>query len=203
LQRDVSDVAALIEEFGGAAHVVGNSMGAIVSLRLLVARPELVASMAVHEPPLLGLLAGPAEWKPVLEVVNPRVGAVLELVASGRHAEAAERFVEEVALGPGQWALLPAERRYTLVRNAPTFLEETQDPSTYSLELAALKDVIVPVLISDGAQSPPFFGPIAQIVSKALGRATTYTFKEAGHVPHQTHPNEFVNVVGAFFSDAK
>ena len=57
--EDAADLATLIEHLGdGPVHVAGNSYGAIVTLTLVTTRPELVASAAVHEPPVLELLEG-------------------------------------------------------------------------------------------------------------------------------------------------
>src|SRR5574338_744446 len=53
LDEDVADLAELIGSNGLApVHVIGNSGGAIVSLKLAAFRPELLASLVVHEPPL-------------------------------------------------------------------------------------------------------------------------------------------------------
>jgi pimeloyl-ACP methyl ester carboxylesterase len=104
LDDDVHDLAALIEYLDAApAHLAGNSLGATICLRLLASRPDLVASVSAHEPPLFGLLAGAPSWEPTLDELQRRVGAVIELIARKRAPEAAERFVEDVALGRGGW----------------------------------------------------------------------------------------------------
>jgi pimeloyl-ACP methyl ester carboxylesterase len=52
VEKDVADLALLIDSQGlQPAHVVGNSFGASIALKLAAARPDLVASLAVHEPP--------------------------------------------------------------------------------------------------------------------------------------------------------
>ncbi len=57
--EDAADLAGLIEHVGGQpVHVAGNSYGAIVTLTLVISRPELVATATVHEPPLWALLEG-------------------------------------------------------------------------------------------------------------------------------------------------
>ena len=51
------DVARLIEHLGaGAAAVLGSSGGAVTALALAASRPELVAAVVAHEPPLHELL---------------------------------------------------------------------------------------------------------------------------------------------------
>jgi pimeloyl-ACP methyl ester carboxylesterase len=114
---------------GAPAHLVGNSFGATIVLKLAVARPDLVASLAVHEPPLLGLLGD----DPVLVEVRQRIGAVVAALQSGEAELGARQFVETIALGPGAWATLPAETRQTFVVNAPTWLDEVDDQEAYVL----------------------------------------------------------------------
>lgn len=53
--RDADDVASLLE---GGAHLVGHSYGGVVALLAAARRPEAVRSLAVIEPPALGLVRG-------------------------------------------------------------------------------------------------------------------------------------------------
>jgi pimeloyl-ACP methyl ester carboxylesterase len=201
LDADVRDLAALIEQLDAApAHLAGNSLGATICLRLLASRPDLVESVSAHEPPLFGLLAGDPTWEPALEEVQRRVGAVLELIAQDRTPEAAERFVDEVALGPGTWAQLPSEERQRFIRHATTFAEENADPGMYGIELTTLADVTTPVLLTGAAASPPLFEPVLERLAATLPRAERHRFPDAGHLPHLTHPDEYLDAVTDFAS---
>ena len=199
LDDDVHDLAALIEHLDAVpTHLVGNSLGATICLRLLASRPDLVASVSAHEPPVFGLLAGDPTWEPALEELQRRVGAVLELIAQDRTPEGAERFVEDVALGPGAWAQLPPEERQRFIRHAATFAEENADPSMYGIELAALRRVTTPVLLTGGAASPALFEPVLERLVATLPRAERHRFPQAGHLPHVTHPDEYLDAVTDF-----
>jgi pimeloyl-ACP methyl ester carboxylesterase len=201
LDDDVHDLAALIEHLDAVpAHLAGNSLGATICLRLLASRPDLVASVSAHEPPLFGLLAGDPSLAPALEELQRRVGAVLELIAQDRTREAAERFVDEVALGPGAWAQLPPQERQRFIRHAATFAEENADPSMYGIQLAALEGVTTHVLLSGGAASPALFQPVLERLAATLPRAERHAFPEAGHLPHVTHPDEYLDAVTDFFA---
>lgn len=76
---------------------------------------------------------------PLLEGVNQGIGAVVERIASGDHAGAAEQFVEPLALGPGTWTRLPQELQKTLIENAATFLDEESDPEQLGFDLDWIK----------------------------------------------------------------
>lgn len=197
--EDADDLGALIEQLGLApAHVVGNSGGAAIALRLAGKRPELFRTLVAHEPPLMALLEGRSEFAPMLEAFNERIPPVVGLLQAGDMEGAARRFVETIAFGPGAWDTLPQPVRDTFVRNAPTFLDETNDSDGLSIDLNSLARFDKPALVTTGTDSAPFFKPIAEIVAHALPRSTVYTFEGAGHVPHLSHPQAYVDVVRPF-----
>jgi pimeloyl-ACP methyl ester carboxylesterase len=196
---DVDDLAELIATSHGApAHVVASSFGAIVALNLAVKRPDLFASLAIHEPPLIGLLGN----DPVLSAVQQRIGAVVATLQSGQTEWGAQQFVETVALGPGRWAQLSPEMQQTFIFNAPTWLDEMNEPGAFTLDLERLARFHQPALISRGDQSPPFFGAILERIAAALPQSQRNTFRGAGHIPHLTHPDEFASVVSGFINAA-
>ena len=139
--EDAADLAGLIEHLDGRpVHVAGNSYGAIVTLTLLIARPDLVVTATVHEPPLWGLLEGIPDQVLIdaLSAADADLAVVRDLISSGDHRDAAEHFVEHIALGPGTWDQLPEPFRAVLEANASTFLDELADPTAGSIDAAAL-----------------------------------------------------------------
>jgi pimeloyl-ACP methyl ester carboxylesterase len=197
--QDVADLGALIRHLDFApALIVGNSFGAIVVLGLATRQPDLFRGLSVHEPPLLGLLAGDSAYEPMLDEVNRRIEAVLELIRQGDAAGASERFVETVAVGPGGWAQLPPTLRQTFVENASTFLDESRDPDWLTLDLEALSRFPQPALLTQGDQSPPFFLAIISKIKAALPGANVRTLAGASHIPHVSHPHEFIETLAAF-----
>ena len=195
--EDAEDLAELIERLDLApAHVVGNSGGAAIALRLAAKRPELCRSLVVHEPPLIGLLEDRAEFQAVVEGFYARVEAVVELLKAGEMEAGARRFVETLAFGPGAWDSLPQPMRDTFVRNAPTFLDEINDPEGLTVDLSSLHAFDRPSLVTTGTESPPFFKPITEAVAQALPSSTSHAFEGAGHVPHVSHPAVYVKIVG-------
>jgi pimeloyl-ACP methyl ester carboxylesterase len=201
IHDDVDDLAALIEHLDlSPAFVAGNSWGAIITLRLAIKRPDLVRAIACHEPPLIALIADDPEVGPLAEAVRVRLAAVIERLAAGDDAGGAELFVETVAMGPGMWAKLPPALQRTFVENGPTYLDECRDPDQQSIDLDEVATISSPALISHGDQSPAFFPAIAAIVAAAIPGVEERLFAGAGHVPHTTHANEYVDAITAFFS---
>ncbi len=196
IEEDVADLASLIRNTSsGPAHVAGNSFGAAIALKLAAADPDLFASIIAHEPPLLGMLGNDS----MLGALHERIAAVLTLLRSGSMEAGARQFVDTVALGPGMWDKLPPDMRRTFVFNAPTFLDEQNEPdAVMTLDLARLSAFNRPALVTDGDQSPPFFARIQDRILPALPGATRHTFRGGGHVPHLTHADEYVAVVTRF-----
>jgi pimeloyl-ACP methyl ester carboxylesterase len=197
--EDVADLAALIEHVGlGPAWVAGNSFGASITLRLAAQRPDLLRGVIAHEPPLFALLANDPATAPLLEEFTTKSGAVVERIARGDHAGAAEQFVEKIALGRGAWAQLAPEMRQTLIENAPTFLDEANDPEQIAFDTAWIKAFPRPALLTQGTESPPAFPPVVAKLAAALPMAELVSFPGAGHIPHITHPDAYVEVTRSF-----
>ena len=199
VHEDVDDLAALIERVAdGAAHVVGNSFGAAISLRLAARYPEQVRTVTAHEPPLVMLLASNPATEAVVADVAARIASVTGLLAADEIPAAAQQFVETVALGPGQWPLLPPELQQTFIRNAATFLDESNDPEALTIDLATLRNYSKPALLTQGTASPPFFGLILDQVAAHLQRAQRQVIDGAGHVPQTTHPQQYAEALIRF-----
>jgi pimeloyl-ACP methyl ester carboxylesterase len=198
-QEDEEDLAALVEALDFApAHVAGNSFGASISLGLASRRPELFRSVIVHEPPLTDIVADDPQLHPLMKQAQEKIESVLQQLEAGDIPGGTRRFVEEVALGPGMWEQLPEQARNTFINNAPTWLDEQRNPHWADLDLTALSRFSAPVLLTQGDQSPPWFRSIISKLAETLGQAERTTYSGAGHVPHQTHPHDYVATVARF-----
>jgi pimeloyl-ACP methyl ester carboxylesterase len=194
-----ADLAALIEALGcGPAHIAGTSFGASIALGVASRRPDLVRSVVAHEPPLISVVAS----DPAVAEAQARVGAVLGRVRDGDVVGGARQFVEEVALGPGAWQMMPDPMRATMIDSAPAFVAEQLDPNWASVDVADLRAVACPVLMTQGDHSPPWFRTIVARLVDAIGGARLHTYRGAGHAPHVTHPAAYLEAVGAFLGGA-
>lgn len=199
VREDVADLAALLEHLGLVpAWMVGNSFGASITLRLACEHAELFRGLIAHEPPLFSLLDNDPGLARLFSDVQRKLRAVVERIASGDHPGATEQFVETVALGPGNWATIPPDIRQAMIENAPTFLDEANDPEALAFELEWINDFSKPALLTRGDQSPPAFAPVITRLSRALPHAEIVTLPGAGHVPHETHPDAYVEAVIKF-----
>ncbi len=125
------------------------------------------------------------------------MGPVLELIARGEAEAATRKFVENIIVGPDAWELMPEEERASMV-NAHTFAGEALDSAWAEIDLDGLKVIAFPVLLTQGDQSPPSFSKILARLANAIESAEVRTLPGAGHLPHMTHPAEYVAVISRF-----
>jgi pimeloyl-ACP methyl ester carboxylesterase len=199
--EDAADLAGLIEHVSsGPVHVVGNSYGGNIALTLVTTRPDLIASAAVHEPPLWSVLHGTRDPALVsgLAAADAEFAVVRDLIGSGDHRGAAEHFIDHVALGPGMWAQLPDALRSVLASNASTFLDELADETALSIDTAALASTSVPLLLTHGTESPLLFPAVIAELAQLVPGARVEVLEGAGHIQHTTHTEDWVARLVAF-----
>jgi pimeloyl-ACP methyl ester carboxylesterase len=200
--QDAEDLAALIADLGPErAHVVGNSFGGAIVLTLVTLRPEVVASAAVHEPPVFGLLEG-LDDEAVTRDLEETIRAeerVRDLLVEGRDEDAARHFVDQVAFGPGAWDLLPVEKQAMFIQNARTYLDELDDPDALTLDAAALAATTVPLRLTHGTVSPPTLLASTRQVAHLVPGAELEILDGVGHVPQLSHPQLLVESLLRFW----
>jgi pimeloyl-ACP methyl ester carboxylesterase len=104
--------------------------------------------------------------------------------------------VEEVAFGPGAWENeLPPAVRATFVRNAPTFLDELQDPTQLSIDKDALAHLEIPVHVTEGSESPPVFIRVIDRLVDLIPRVTRETIQGTTHGSHLTTPERYIAII--------
>ncbi|MFE0605380.1 alpha/beta fold hydrolase [Streptomyces sp. NPDC058892] len=195
--QDEDDLAALIEMVGAPVHVAASSFGGSVALGLAARRPELLRSLAVHEPPLTAVVAGDPELDRLMREAQPPIDAVMADIRAGDPEAGARRFVEEVVFGSGAWDGMPEPARRTFVTNAPTAADEQGDPDGNAVDLAGLSGYPGPVMLSKGTDSPPWFGAIVDRLARVIPGAQVRTLHGEGHVPHLTAPQRYAdNLLG-------
>ncbi len=199
VEEDVDDLIGLIEHLNlTPAYITGNSFGAIITLRTAAKRPDLFRKMIIHEPPLMGLIKDNPNTKEAFEMLNSRVKAVMDLIAAGQMEKATETFMETLGMGPGTWAKLPEMAQKTFIYNAPTWYDEVLDTNSLVMDLDTLSVFKKPALLSTGSISPIFFPTIMDIIMKAIPQHKRIIIEGAGHVPHLSHPDKYIEIVTAF-----
>ena len=145
----------------------------------------------------MGLLADDPQTASLLEQQRPHLAAVVGNLANGGQAGAKE-FIDDVAVGPGIWDLLPQDQRAMLIRNAPTFLDEASNPQSFEVDRDAVSSIEQPVLLTQGSEGPPVYGKVLDKLEALLPNVERHTIASAGHTPMLTHPEQYADVVSEF-----
>jgi pimeloyl-ACP methyl ester carboxylesterase len=193
VDEDGDDLTALMDAVGLApAHVVTNSFGGNIAVRLATRRPEVFRSLTCHEPPLWSLLADDPDGLAMLQAGSASLASVGRRIAEGDNEGGARQFVEEVAFGPGAWDQFPPADREMFVHNAPTFLDELQDPNQLVIDRDELARLGIPVHLTQGTESPPAFALVIDQLTALIPGATRETIEGAGHTPQVTLPEPWI-----------
>jgi pimeloyl-ACP methyl ester carboxylesterase len=196
---DAEDLAALLESTGlYPAHVLGSSMGGSVALRLAERRPELFRSLLLHEPPVFDLIRTDPKWEAQTAALYQQLEGIAEEIRSGQSELAAREFWQVFGGDSRGWDRLRPEWRSNFAAHAPTWLEEFEDPAAVSADPATLSEFLMPTLVTDGSDSPPWLKEISRRLAGLFPNATYRRLPHTGHLPHLTNPGLFLGVVQAF-----
>jgi pimeloyl-ACP methyl ester carboxylesterase len=199
---DVADLAGLLEAVDLLpVHVVTYSYGGAVALRLAADRPELVRSIAIHEPPLFGMLIDQPATAAEGERFLRGISEIRDLVARREVAEAARQVVEVFSLAPGAWERLPPNVRAEFAARMDRWVEEYTDPDSLRPPSAALPELLLPVLLTGGAESPSFLREIRGALARELPNVTEVDLPGVGHAPHLTHPVDYAGLLLSFLME--
>ncbi len=193
VQEDARDLARLLEATElYPAHVVAEDSGGAVALRLALDRPELVRSLALHEPTCVDLL-------PTRDsTVHDRLATIRAQVATGA-AEAAVREYLRTFAGPHeQWGELEPARQERLLAAASAWAMELSDPEALRPDARALRGVSLPVLVTTGGKSPPVAAAVDAALLDLLPNGRGQTLEDGGHFVAWTDPDLYVGVLGTF-----
>jgi alpha-beta hydrolase superfamily lysophospholipase len=174
IEREVEDIAAVIEAAGGRAHLYGSSSGAALGMHAAAAGLP-ITKLAMWEPPYS------VNGRPDLPADTASV--YRELVATGRRGDAAEYFMAKVVGMPPEFVAqarqAPWWPRQEALAHTPAYDAEVMGDYTIPAELA--RSVPVPTLILIGGASFGFFGPTADALVELIPDARRQVLEGQQH----------------------
>lgn len=207
-QREIEDIEALVDEFGGSAFLFGNSSGAILALEVARKMPNKVKKLALFEPPFIIDDSRPPLPEDYVEQLNAAT-------AAGRPGDAVEIFMTKALLIPADFV--------NMMRNAPmnqTFGDSAgaKPPEWADMEKIAhtlaydgmiVKDFLAgkplpkrwssftgPTLVIVGGNSEPFFHDGAQALVDGMPNARRHILEGQDHA---VSPTALAPVIVEFF----
>ena len=203
--EDAGDLVAIIDALGpDAVHLVGNSAGALIVLTVAALHPDRCRTVAAHEADATSLLiADPdPEMQAALAADQAADERVREMLEAGEHEAAARLFIDDIVFGPGTFDSLPPERTARWVANAPTFLDELNDPDDRTLEVDLLAESPVPILLTEGTESPLVMRRTTEALAARLPNAELVVLEGADHVPYLTSTELYLDTLFDFHARA-
>jgi len=198
--RMVDDIIAYVDSTERPTGLVGWSAGATLALAVTEAQPTAVTKVAVHEPPLGGLMD--EQQRAARRYAVARMG---EQAAEGRLADAARTWAgfvfhdEEVASLESAGYLEVAGGYVRVLLNDLQQAMHGPDPGDVEL----LDRISAPMLVLHGPQTQPFFTAAARHVADHVPNARIREIPGAGHAAPLTHPLAIAEALTLFFSPAR
>jgi pimeloyl-ACP methyl ester carboxylesterase len=191
-QREVEDVAALINEVGGPAYLYGHSSGAAIVLEAAINLRKQVRKLAIYEAPY----ALDDDARRAAKEYNRRLK---ELLASGRDGDAVALFARLVGVSDKQ---IQTMRRMPMWRGlealAPTLAYDSAVLGEgHSLPAALLAGITNPALVMHGGAGAPSMRDAAQAISEAIPNARFLTLARQ---THGVRPKVLAPILAQFFT---
>src|SRR5690606_27703839 len=174
VEREVEDIAALIDEAGGSAYLYGVSSGAALALEAAASQLN-ITKLALFEPPFMTDPQALLRWQSYKTDLN-------KLLAEGRHSDAIELFMAFVGTpaeaidGMRQapfWPMLEAV--------APTLAYDAAVLGDQSVPAARAASIKIPTLVMDGGASPDFMRQGVQALQQVIPGAQRRTLEGQSH----------------------
>jgi pimeloyl-ACP methyl ester carboxylesterase len=174
VEKEIEDIAALIDELGGSANLYGHSSGAILALLAAEKLGTKVTGLALYEVPY----NDDPEAQKTSEAYRHGLSGLL---AADRWGDAVALFVKSVGVSDKQIAAmerLPMWKGLTAM--APTLAYDTIE----LMELYPKTDthgIETPALVLYGAASPAFMARTTQKLSEAMPNASLRALEGQTH----------------------
>lgn len=190
VEREVEDLAALIEEAGGSAALYGMSSGAVLAIEA-AASGLAVTRLALYEPPL-------STGDDQRARTDDLLAALTGLIAADRRGDAVELFLAKGVKVPSEVVaqMRTAPMWHGLEAIAHTLVYDATITSDASVLAERASTVPAPTLVLDGAESPAFLREAVRAVADTIPGARHRSL--AGQT-HDVDPAVLAPVLTEFF----
>ena len=172
--REIEDIAALIDNAGGSAYLYGSSSGAALALRAAEKLgPGKVKKLAMYEPPYGAV--DEAGFMAERDTIS-------RLVSAGKPGDAVLVFMQNRGTPPDQLDAMKQSPAWNdFVKMGPTLLYDFDVMQDGQVPEAIARKISIPVMILTGEKSPAFMHTTATRLAAIIPGSTHKT------LPGQTH----------------
>ncbi|RUS59842.1 alpha/beta fold hydrolase [Pseudorhodobacter sp. E13] len=194
-------MALLAQMPAGPVHLIGHSFGATVALRIALQDPDRIASLSLFEPVLFcaARAADPAAYAAHLA----SHAAFDQAYRAGDMPAAAAAFQAIWGNGQALDSLPPGPRAYIIDRIRLIHAQNAalMDDAGGLLGFGGLEALGLPVLLAQGAMSPPVIEAINTELARRLPQVRRAVVTGAGHMLPITHAADAAALVSEFMAE--
>jgi pimeloyl-ACP methyl ester carboxylesterase len=176
-------------------HVVAWSYGGGVALAAAVQDTTRIRSLFLNEPSLASAVSDSAGRTTIVEELKG-LGPAAKAAAANDLARSTKLFCDWTAGLAERFSLLPEDFQEMFLFNARTIPPLLAAPPP-TITAAQLGTIQVPVTLSMGALTRPFFAVQVRAFAKAIGRSQVVVFPETRHAAPLENPAAFNAAVQA------
>jgi pimeloyl-ACP methyl ester carboxylesterase len=196
IRDQANDCLALMRQLKiASAHVAGHSYGGVIALQLALDHPEVVHTLALLEPALIGLIPNSAEF-------TAGMAPVVKTYQEGDKRGALDGFLSWVA-GPDYRRMfdsLPGSYEMALADADNFFRVEMPAIGEWRFTRDDAQRIRQPVLAMLGAISAPVFHEIHKLVQSWMPHAKPVTVPNANHMLQTVEPRAVAEVLASFWA---
>ena len=191
-EREVEDIAALIDAVGGPVSLYGHSSGAALAIAAAVKLRKQVTKLAIYEVPY-------SMDSDARKAAKDYYVALRAALASGHNGDAVALFVRSVGVSDAQvQAMRKMPMWKGLEKLAPTLIYDSEVLGEgHALPGALLSHVRTPTLVMHGGAGSPAMRDAAQAISEAIPKAELRTLARQ---THGVSPKVLAPVLEEFFA---
>jgi len=182
-------VLALIERFGGRAHIVGHSFGGGVALRIAARNRSAVDTLTLIEPPGYPMLSSAGRVEPYAEYVGVR-DRFLAAAEDDDHEGAWRIFIDHYHGRVGAWEALSERVRRSLMARTPTQIGVYQAQDGNPTTLKEIARLGVETLLVRGEHAAVAECGVCDLIAEAAPDTRSLVIAGAGHMSPLSHPDE-------------
>ncbi len=197
---EAEDLAAFIIQLKtGPVHLVGHSFGGLISLFLIKKHPELVRSLTLSEPALIGWLPDIPGGKVFYEDFSTQLWKPVKQAFERRDTTAVLKQTLIYFTGADVLDKLPPEVKTQFIVNLPEWQAIAFSPQAFpDFKKQYLKDINVPVLLLSGGQTLPMLQLTNRELKSELYSAQQFHLIEGTHDYWITHPQQMGQAILKF-----
>ncbi len=195
------DLAGFVRALGYAkVRVVAHSSGAHAALFFAAAHPDMVISLALNEPPALGVLNGLPDSSDMLKELGSTLAPARDALRAGDVQHGIPLFVNGVG-GPGAYERRSDAQQKMNLDNVASYQADatTKRPrAVFTCDMA--KAITVPTLLSTTERSPRFFHRIVDQLERCLPDHERIEIAASSHSAPWENPGDYDQALLAFFA---